>query len=78
MSKRISSIEVKMTFTVGLGDMDVNTDIFKQLKEIEEKGLEAKREMKNADKYQDALNWLDMNISSRDACDWVYEIEELE
>lgn len=78
MSERIQNIEIKMNLKVGLGDLDVNSDVFKQLKEIEENGLEASHEMRNADKYQDALNWLDMNVDSRDAYKWTYEVEELD
>lgn len=78
MAKEIKNIEVKMTFKVGLGGYDISDKAFKQLKEIQESGLELSTDSIDAEKYPEALGWLDANIDSTDAFEWKYEVEEIE
>ena len=78
MAKEIKDIQVKMTFRVGLGGYDASDKAFEQLKEIQESGIEISSDSFDAEKYPDALAWLDNYISSQDAYEWNYEVEEVE
>lgn len=73
--KKIKNISVTVTYKVGLGGLNVPEDVFKQLNEIHDKGIE----VDGSDmKYTEALEWINKNIKERDCMDWSCEIEELE
>ena len=72
--KTIKYLNVKVTYKVGLGNIEVSDKVFKQLNEIAEKGLEI--DGMGMD-YTEASEWLRDNIRERDCCDLNYEIEEL-
>ena len=69
--KPIKDLNVKVTYRVGLGDVEFPPKVFKQLTEIAEKGVEL-NDMEND--YPEALEWLRDNIKG---CDLEYEVTEL-
>jgi hypothetical protein len=72
--KTIKNLDVKVTYRVGLGDVKVPDKVFKQLKEIADKGIELDGTGMD---YLEANEWLIDNIKERDCCDLEYEISEL-
>lgn len=73
--KTIDNIDVKMTFSVGLGGLEAPQIVIDQLKEIESKGISL-REI-NEHEYPDAFSWLNLTIKANDAYEWEYEINDL-
>ena len=72
--KTIKDLDVKVTYRVGLVDVEVSDEVFEQLSEIAEKGIE----LDGTDMdYPEANEWLRDNIKERDCCDLEYEITEL-
>ncbi len=72
----IKNIEVKMTFTVGLGNYDATAEQIKQLREAFENSTIIRDG--HEDKYPEAISWLNTYIDSSDAYKWEYEIEDFE
>lgn len=72
--KTIKDLYVKVTYRVGLGDVEVSDKVFEQLSEISERGIEIDGTGMD---YPEANEWLKYNIKERDCCDLGYEISEL-
>lgn len=72
--KTIKNLDVKVTYRVGLGDIEVSDEVFEQLNEIIENGTEIDG---MGMEYSEASEWLRNNIKERDCCDLEYEITEL-
>lgn len=70
---KLKRIEVKVTYRVGLGDLEVPKDVLDELKEAGAKTIN----MQDL-KYPAAAEWLNDTIQERDCWDWECEIEELE
>ncbi|SHE57871.1 hypothetical protein [Dysgonomonas macrotermitis] len=76
--KTIKELTVKMTFRVGLENVEVSDVVFNGLNKIEEQGNFSDDKM-NISKDQEMLtawDWLGRNIDSNDAMDTEYEIED--
>lgn len=71
--KTIKDLYVKVTYTVGLGDVEVSEEVFEQLEKMADYGFTV--EDCESSKYPEALEWLAYNIKERDAMDWAYEVE---
>ena len=71
--KVIKDLTVKVTYTVGLGDVEVSDEVFEQLEQMEDYGFSV--EDCESSKYPEAFDWLSYNIRERDAMDWAYEVE---
>ena len=71
--KTIKNLYVKVTYTVGLEDVEVSDEVFEQLDKMAEYGFSV--EDCESSKYPEAFDWLSYNIRERDAMDWVYEVE---
>lgn len=78
--KYINDLTVKMTFRVGLGELNVSESVFNGLNKIADKGeiSESEANMTKDTEVIDAFEWLGSNINSGDAFSWEYEIEDLE
>lgn len=77
--KTIKDLTVRMTFNVGFQDVEVSESVFNGLNKIAEKGSYSDSDM-NRTKDQEILNawdWLSSNISTDDAMDIEYEVEDL-
>ncbi len=71
----IKDLTVKVTYRVGLGEVEMPEKVHQQLLEASENGDEI--EMGGISKYPDAYEWLSDNIRERDCMDWEAEIEEV-
>jgi hypothetical protein len=72
--KKIEELTVKVTYKVGLGDLEVPKDVFDELNEIFDNGGEFDG---MGDKYPNARNWLNSKINQNDCFDCEYSIENL-
>lgn len=73
--KTIKDLSVKVTYKVGLGNLEVPNKVYKQLNEIVDEGGEVDGTGMD---YPEATEWLRNNIRERDCNDIEYEIEDLE
>jgi len=71
----IKDLTVKVTYRVGLGNVEMPEKVHQQLLEASENGDEI--EMGGISKYPDAYDWLSDNIRERDCMDWEAEIEDV-
>ena len=71
----IKDLTVKVTYRVGLGEVEMPKKVHQQLLEASDNGDEI--EMGNISKYPDAYDWLSDNIRECDCMDWEAEIEEV-
>ena len=72
--RTIEDLSVTVKYRVGLGKLNVTDEVYKQLEEIAEKGIELDG---TGTKYPEANDWLHENIREADCCDIEYEITEL-
>lgn len=72
--KTIKDLSVKVTYKVGLGDVEVSNEVFEQLQEIADSEMEIDG---MSMEFPEALDWLRDNIKERDCCDLEYEISDL-
>jgi hypothetical protein len=72
---KIKDLTVKVTYRVGLGEVEMPEEVHQQLLEASQNGDEI--EMGGISKYPDAYEWLSDNIRERDCMDWSAEIEEV-
>lgn len=71
--RTIKDLYVKVTYTVGLGDVEVPDEVFEQLDKMADYGFSV--EDCESSKYPEAFDWLAYNIRERDAMGWAYEVE---
>jgi len=69
--KFIKDLSVKVTYTVGLGNLEVSEKVFKELNKIEKNGSIDGTGMD----YPEAVEWLRNNIRERDCHDIEYTVE---
>lgn len=73
--KKVNQLTVKVTYKVGLGDLEMTKYIYNKL-------LYACENFKPIDGGSignaDASEWLGNNIKERDAMEWSFEIEEID
>ena len=70
--KNIRGLSVKVTYRVGLGELKVSDEVFKQLREIADNGIELDG---TSEKYTEANDWLHDNIREADCWNIEYELE---
>lgn len=71
--KVIKDLNVTVTYTVGLGGVEVPDEVFEQLDKMAKYGITIG--LGNTDEYEEAFGWLIDNIREDDAMDWEYEVE---
>lgn len=73
--KKVKDLTVKVTYKVGLGNVEIPENVYDQL-------LEAYYSNEEIDTSEiekmEAAEWLSNNIKESDCMDWKAEIEELE
>ncbi|VEI52646.1 hypothetical protein [Capnocytophaga sputigena] len=71
--RTIKNLYVKVTYTVGLEDVEVSNEVFEQLDKMSDYGFSV--EDCESSKHPEAFDWLAYNIREDDAMDWAYEVE---
>lgn len=71
--KKIKYLNVTVTYVVGLGDIEVDDDVFAQLNEMADNG--ARIDGLSDIKYPEASDWLRDNIRESDCCDLEYQVD---
>ena len=70
--KVIKDLKVTVTYTVGLGDVEVSDEVFEQLRDMGE--YEFSVGVDDTEGYEEVFEWLMNNIREDDAMDWKYEV----
>lgn len=71
----VENLTVKITYRVGLGDVDIPENVYQQLVEAANNGDDI--EMEGKKRYYDAYEWLVSNIEENSCMDWACEIEDI-
>lgn len=75
--KKIENIQVKVTYLVGLCDVDVPDDVYEALSNSESEILSPDNlNMTFEQAY--AMEWLASNVKEDDACEFKFEIESID
>ena len=72
--KTIKDLSVTVTYSVGLGAVEVSEKVFEQLNEICDNGAKVDG---TGMEYPEAIEWLRDNIKEGDCYDLDYEIQDL-
>lgn len=72
----VKDLSVKVTYRVGLGNVEMPKKVYKQILKAAENSKELDPTMMDK-QYQEAANWLTENIKERDCMDWEVEIEDV-
>lgn len=73
--KNIKELRVKITYEVGLGDLEMPIEVYNEIEEAGENGNDIEM---NSLKYPKAEQWLYQNIKESDCVEWKTEIIELD
>lgn len=77
--KTIKDLTIKVTYRVGLGDVEVSDEVYDALGECYDKGGDVSGASTcTTDEESIASEWLSDNIREADAMDWEYEIEDFD
>ena len=74
--KNIKDLTVKVTYEVGLGDLEMPIEVYNQIMEADENGDDIET-MSGNRKYEEAAEWLSQNIQERDCMEWKAEVIEI-
>lgn len=72
----IKKLTVKMTYRVGLGNVEVPDDVYDSLAKCYDEGGDVPMPNESDEGFAEASEWLADNIREADAMDWEYEIED--
>lgn len=78
MMKRIKDLTGTVTYTVGLSDVEVNEKVFDALKALADRGCVHCDLVDRDEQVGTAFEWPGDNICEADACNWEYEITDME
>ena len=70
--KKVNTLRVKVEYWVELSDFEVDEYLFEEMSSLEGRTLRYDVET------EDVLDFLNQEISEKDAYDWRYEIDEIE
>jgi len=73
--KEVNNLQVKVTYKVGLGDIEMPDKVHEQLTKAAESGDEI--EMGSSEKYPEAYEWIIDNIRQGDCFDFTAEVEDI-
>lgn len=72
---KIKDLTVKVTYTVGLSDVEVSDEVYEALQYLADRG-ETSCDIVDADEQvETAFEWLSNHIHEDDALDWNYEVD---
>lgn len=74
--KNIKDLTVKVTYEVGLGDLEMPIEVYNQIIKADEKGDKIET-MSGNRKYEEAAEWLSQNIQERYCMEWKAEVIEI-
>ena len=72
--KNIKDLTVKVTYEVGLGDLEMPIEVYNEIQEADENGNDIEM---NSLKYPNAEQWLSQNIKESDCMEWKAEVIEM-
>ncbi|MFV0376892.1 MAG: hypothetical protein ACK5JD_06260 [Mangrovibacterium sp.] len=72
--KKVKDLTVRVTYRVGLGDVDMPEEVYEELAEAYDNGDELDSTRMD---YPKAAEWLSDHIREADCMDWEAELEEL-
>jgi hypothetical protein len=73
---RVDDLTIKVTYKVGLAELEMPKEVYEQLLLASEKWHEIDPSRLEKD-YRDAADWLHENIKEGDCMDWVAEVDEI-
>ena len=73
---KVEDLTIKVTYKVGLGDVEMPKEVYEQLLLASENWKEIDSTMLD-EEYQEAADWLRDNIKEADCMDWVAEVDEI-
>ena len=73
---KVAYLTIKVTYKVGLGDVEMPKEVYEQLLLASEKWDEIDPTMMK-EEYREAADWLHENIKEADCMDWVAEVDEI-
>ena len=71
----VKDLTVKVTYRVGLGDVEMPQEVYDQINEAMDNGDEI--DPTGMPKYPKAAEWLSDNIREGDCMDWSAEVEDI-
>lgn len=72
--RKIKDLTVKVTYEVGLGDLEMPIEVYNEIQEADENGDNIEM---NSMKYPKAESWLSQQIKEEDCMEWKAEVIEL-
>lgn len=76
--KKIKDLTIKVTYRVGLSDVEVPDKVYDELAKAYDEGGDVPMPGESDKDSVEASEWLSDNIREADAMDWEYEIEDFE
>jgi hypothetical protein len=73
---KVKDLTIKVTYKVGLGDVEMPKKVYEQLLLASEKWAEIDPTIMK-EEYREASDWLSENIKEDDCMDWVAEVDEI-
>ena len=73
--KKIKDLTVKVTYTVGLSDVEVNDNIYDALQNLADRGETGCDLVDFDEQVGTAFEWRSDHIHEDDAFDWNYEVD---
>ncbi len=76
--KTIKELTVKVTYYVGLSDVEVSDELYEALLHMADRGEISCDSAGSDEQIDTAIEWLGDNIREDDACSWEYEITDID
>lgn len=80
--KKIKELKIKVTYTVGLCDVEVSDKVYEALGECYDKGgdvpMPDECTLNGEKELTCASEWLSDNVNESDAMDWKFEIDDFQ
>lgn len=73
--KNIKDLTIKVTYRVGLGNVEVPDEVYNELTKAYDEGGDVPEW---DDELENAKEWLSDNIREADAMEWEYEIDDFQ
>ena len=73
--QKVNTLRVEVKYVVELSDFEIPQELFEEMEDLQGHTIYPSRAQIE---YPEVLDWLSENIKEGDACDWEYEIDEIE
>jgi len=74
--KIIKDLTIKVTYEVGLGNLEMPIEVYNEIQEADKNGDEIDG-FSSSEKYLKASEWIRENIQERDCMEWKAEVVDL-